>query len=198
MTKASDTSREGNDSHSSCAVVSLPDVNAWFVREVLPLEAALMQYLNRGWPDKNEVEDLCHDVYVRVYEAARTKIPEPTKPFVFTVARNLLIDRARRSQIVPIDTVAELETLDIATDQPGPDRSVIARDELRRLRAAVDRLPRRCREAVTLRKIEGLSIGEIAVRMGISIKTVDNHLREGADFLADILHNEATDRGRNT
>jgi len=195
MTRASDTSREGADAPSSCAVVSVPDLNAWFVREVLPLEAALMQYLNRGWPDKNEVEDLCHDVYVRVYEAAREKTPNPAKPFVFTVARNLLIDRARRSQIVPIDTVAELEISDIATDQPGPDRNVIARDELRRLSAALDRLPRRCREAVTLRKIEGLSIGEIAARMGISVKTIDKHLREGADLLADILHNGTTNRG---
>jgi len=196
MTEASDFNREGSGSRSPCALVSLRDLNAWFVREVLPLEAGLMQYLSRAWPDRAEVEDLCHDVYVRVYEAARTKVPDPVKPFVFTVARNLLIDRARRSQIVPIEIVSELEKLDIATDQPGPDRSVIAQDELRRLRAAVDRLPPRCREAVILRKIEGFSIAEIAARMGISIKTVDNHLREGADMLADILHNDATDRGR--
>lgn len=195
MTEASDVNREGSGSRSTCALVSLTDLNAWFVREVLPLEAALMQYLNRAWPDRAEVEDLCHDVYVRVYEAARTKLPDPVKPFVFTVARNLLIDRARRSQVVPIETMAELEKLEIATDQPGPDRRVIAQDELRRLRAAVDRLPRRCREAVVLRKIEGLSIAEIAVRMGISVKTVDNHLREGADILADILNNEASDHG---
>ncbi len=155
-----------------------------------------MQYLSRAWPDRSEIEDLCHDVYVRVYEAARTKRPDPVKPFLFTVARNLIIDRARRSQVVPIETVAELERLEIATDQPGPDRSVIAQDELRQLRVAVDRLPKRCREAVTLRKIDGLSISEIAVRMGISVKTVDNHLREGADLLADILHGGATDHGR--
>ncbi len=197
MAETPDANRENCGSRSSDAIVSLRELNAWFVREVLPLESTLMQYLNRAWPDRSEIEDLCHDVYVRVYEAARTKRPDPVKPFLFTVARNLLIDRARRSQVVPIETVAELERLEIATDQPGPDRSVIAQDELRRLRAAVDRLPKRCREAVTLRKIDDLSIAEIAVRMGISVKTVDNHLREGADLLADILHSGATDHGRN-
>jgi hypothetical protein len=31
--------------------------------------------------------------------------------------------------------------------------------------------------------------------MGISVKTIDKHLREGADLLADILHSGATNRG---
>lgn len=116
MAETPDASRENCGSRNSDAIVSLRELNAWFVREVLSLESTLMQYLSRAWPDRSEIEDLCHDVYVRVYEAARTKRPDPVKPFLFAVARNLLIDRARRSQVVPIETVAELERLEIATD----------------------------------------------------------------------------------
>jgi RNA polymerase sigma-70 factor (ECF subfamily) len=67
----------------------------------------------------------------------------------------------------------------------------MAREELRRLQAALDRMPARCREAVVLKKIEGLSMREIATRMGISFKTVDRHLSDGAQYLADFIYGHA-------
>ena len=115
-----------------------------------------MQFLQRNWRNKSEIDDLRQDVYVRVYEAAKVKIPHPAKPFVFAIARNLLIDRVRHEQVVPIEAVADLDALGVAIDAPGPDRSVIARDELRRLQTAIDRLPPRCRQVVVLSRIEGL------------------------------------------
>jgi len=162
----------------------------WFVHEVLPLESALMQFLRGGWRSKSDTEDLCQDVYVLVCEAARKEIPRPVKPFVFAVARNHLINRVRRDQIVSIEVVADLDTLGIAVDEPGPDRSVIARQELKKLQIALDRLPRRCREAVILRKVEGLSYRQIAARMGISEDTVSEYLTSGMVALADLLHGE--------
>ena len=127
---------------------------------------------------------------MRVCEAAQQEIPRPAGPFVFAVARNLLINRVRRDQIVSIEAVADLDTLGISVDEPGPDRSVMAREELRRLQAALDRLPRRCREAIVLRKIEGLSYREIAARMGIGEDTVSEYLTNGMYALADFLHGE--------
>jgi RNA polymerase sigma factor (sigma-70 family) len=162
----------------------------WFVREVLPLEAGLIQFLRSGWRSKTDTEDLCQDVYVRVCDAARKEIPHPAKPFVFAVARNLLINRVRRDQIVSIEVVADLDTLGIPLDEPSPDRSVMARQELKKLQAALDRLPKRAREAVVLRKVEGLSYREIAARMGISEDTVSEYLTNGMTALADFLHGE--------
>lgn len=135
------------------------DPDVWFVREVLPLEAALMQFLRRSWRNRADVDDLCQEVYMRVYEAAKERIPDPVRPFVFATARNLIINRVRREQIVAIETIADLEALNIAADEPGPDRNAMAREELRRLQAALDNLPPRCRQAVILKKIEGLAQG---------------------------------------
>ena len=42
----------------------------WFKREILPHEAALLRYLIRFWKSRHEVEDLCQESFVRVYEAA--------------------------------------------------------------------------------------------------------------------------------
>jgi RNA polymerase sigma factor (sigma-70 family) len=174
---------------------SVSDVEAWFIREILPLEVMLMRFLEQNWRNKSELEDIRQDVYTRLIEAADGGIPEHTKAFVLTTARNLLIDRVRREQVVPIEAMADLEGLGLATDAPPPDRTVIARDALRRVQAALEKLPPRCREVVLLRRVEGFSRQEIAKRMGISERTVDAHMINGMYALADLLLDNSSDMG---
>jgi RNA polymerase sigma-70 factor (ECF subfamily) len=188
MAETTDIDRE---TRPEGAGLTAPEVDIWFARNVLPLEAVLMQFLRRNWSDKSEIADLRQDVYVRVYEAALKKLPELAKPFVFATARNLLINRVRQKHVVPIEAVADLDTLGVANDEPPPDRSVMARDELRRLQIAIDRLPTRCREAVIMGRINGLSGHEIAQRMGISEPAVSQYIDNGLRALADMLYGEA-------
>lgn len=167
--------------------MSESELDAWFIREVLPLEAALMRYLRRNWREEGDLADLRQDVYVRVYDAARQGIPKQAKPFVFSTARNLLIDLVRRSRVISIETVADLELSNVSTEEVSPEQQVIARAELRQLQAALDRLPPRCREVVVMRKIDGISQREVAFRLGIAEDTVEKHVAKGARMLADIL-----------
>jgi len=115
---------------------------------------------------------------------------------VFATARNLLIDRVRRERIIPIDTVTDLDALNVASAEAGPDRIVIARDALRRLRASLGALPQELREIIVLRKIEGLSRQEIAARLGVTERTVTRRIAESARALADIFYSDPPDRGR--
>src|SRR6185437_11699178 len=156
---------EGAGLHHAGAAMSTPEVDDWFVREVLPLEPILMHFLQHNWRNKSEIDDLCQDVYVRVYEAAQGQLPEHVKPFVLTTARNLLIDKVRQERIVPIDAVDDLDAIGSIEEMPGAERIVLAREELRIVQAALDKLPSRCRQAVVFRKIDGLSRREIAIRM---------------------------------
>jgi RNA polymerase sigma-70 factor (ECF subfamily) len=187
MTDAPETNR-GNASRDAGMTAS--PAEDWFVREVLPLEAALMQFLQHNWRNKADIADLRQDVYVQVFDAAHTKIPDNAKAFVFQTARNLLINRLKREHIVPIEAVADVEALNAAIETPGPERNTIARDELRRLQAALDRLPPRCREAVVLGRIEGLSGREIAARMGITEQAVSAHLINGVRALVNEIYGD--------
>lgn len=154
-----------------------------------------MHFLHRNWRNKSEIEDLRQDVYARVCEAAKTQIPEKAKPFVLTTARNLLIDRIRHEQVVPIDAASDIDILDIAVDMPGPERGVIARDVLRKLQSALDRLAPEEREVILLRRVEGLSRAEIAARLGLTERQVSEHLSQGMRALAAPYFRDAADLG---
>ncbi len=173
-------------------------LEAWFVREVLPLEAMLMQFLRHNWRDRSDIEDIRQEIYVRVCEAAETEIPKSAKSFVFATARNLLIDLIRKENVVPIEAVADLDSLGIEIDTPLPDRTIMAKDELRKLQTALDKLPPRHREAVVLGRIEGLSGRQIAQRMGIAETTASQHLKLGMHALTDLYLRETIDAGRRT
>jgi len=190
MVEGFEIGRMNTDEPPSDAASAVSRAKEWFGREVLPLEASLMQYLEHNWRNASDIADLRQEVYIRVYTAALKATPEHTRQFVFTTARNLLIDRVRHEQVIPIEAAADMEALDIAVEAPGPDRIVGARDELRRLQAALDRLTPRCREAVVLGRIQGLSKPEIAARMGIAEISVGQYLTEGIYALADILYGE--------
>jgi len=190
MAEIPEIDREGAVARREEAPMAASDVNAWFVREVLPLEAALMQFLQHNWRNKSDIADLRQEVYVRVFESARKEIPDRARQFVFSTARNLLVDHVRREQVIPIEAVADLDAITVAMDAPGPDRAAMGRDELRKLQSAIDRLPPRCREAFVLGKVEGLGGREIAQRMGVTESTISKQLAFSIRVLADMLHGE--------
>ncbi len=170
-------------------------VSAWFIREILPLEAILMHYLQSNWRNASDIPDLRQEVYARVLQAARERIPDNPKRFLLTSARNLLIDLVRREQVVPMDTFADLDELGVASSSPQPDRLLIEREDIRRLEKALVHLSPRIREAIALAYFEGLSRVEIAKRMGISHQTASEYITRGTFILADIFFGRAVDRG---
>jgi RNA polymerase sigma factor (sigma-70 family) len=175
--------------------LDLPEVKAWFVREVLTLEGALLQFLRKSGYADADAEDIRQEVYMRLFLTARKHIPNPTRPLMFKIARDLLVDRARRQQIVAIEAIENLDALDVAIDEPGSDRTVIAREELRLLQAALNKLPKRYRDPFVMRKVQGLSVREIAARLGMAEKTVEMHLTESIRALADVLYRDGIELG---
>ena len=162
-------------------------LNAWFCREVLPLERALTHFIRRNWRTAADVTDLRQEIYERALIGARGGLPGQARAYLYTVARNHLINRARREQIVSFDLVADLEQVEAIPDFFAADRHLNARDSLRRAQAGLERLPERCREVVRLRKVEGLSTREVADRMGIGVDTVEKQTTQGMRALVDFM-----------
>lgn len=160
----------------------------WFKREIVVHEAALVRFLNRAWPNRDEIHDLRQEVYARVYEAAAKMRPATSpKTFLFQTARHLLIDRVRRSRIVSIEGVPDLDALNVLVDDVSPERRVRARQELNLLARAFARLAPKCREVMWMRRVEQLSQKEVASRLGISESSVEKHVIKGTRQLADAV-----------
>ncbi len=172
--------------------MSEESLDVWFMRVVLPHEAALERFLRRNWRDLSEIQDLRQETYARVYAAARKERPKSPKAFIFSTARNLVIDRVRKSRVVSIDTGLDLEALHVFIDEPLPDEQVSARQELRLLQAALDDLPPRCRDVVVLRKVYGLSQRDTAMQLGIAECTVEKHVSKGVRRLSEALFGAST------
>lgn len=163
----------------------------WFVREILSHEAALTRYVRRAWPQPDDVSDICHEAYLRVFEAASALRPRSPRSFLFTTARHLMADRARRGRVVSMDLVEDLDALNVLVDEVSPERRLSARQQLQHLSAAFNGLPPKCREVVWLQRVEGLSQREIGSRLGIEVATVQKHALRGIRQLATFFYGEA-------
>ena len=147
---------------------------AWFKAQILPHEAALRRRLAAlRIPD---VEDVVSEVLTRAYSTDNWRRMDQGRALVFQIARNLLVDAARRHAIVSIDFVADLDALHLDDGGPSPEATAAARDELRQLQRALDALPPQPRRVFLMRRVQELSPQEIAAQLHLSVSTVEKHL----------------------
>lgn len=155
------------------------DQGRWFAREVQPHESALRSWLRRLFPSLPDVDDVVQETYVRMIRARSRDRLDQSRAYLFTTARNLVLDLFRRKRVVSIEGVADLDSLCVFDDGPGVAESVSRQQELDMLAEAVRELPNRCRQVVTLRLLYGMSHKEIAAELRISEHTVKAQLAKG-------------------
>lgn len=161
------------------------DIRAWFQRDVLPLERQLVHFIRHNWRVEADVIDLMHDVYELAIGGARTGLPATTRPYLFAIARNHLINRAKRARIVSFELIADLEQVEDEVGAFDQERYLNARESLRRVQDALAKLTPRVRQIVQLRKIDGLNVKETARLLGIGSDAVRQQTSTGMRFLAD-------------
>jgi RNA polymerase sigma factor (sigma-70 family) len=149
----------------------------WLAREVLPHEGAVRRWLARRIRGLSNVDldDTLQEAYARLCAVDVERIADP-RAYFFVTAKHVIGETLRRSRVVPIETMADIEALNIVGNELDPERRVSGREEVDRLRHALETLPAKCRQAFELRKFEELSQREIARRMGIAESTVEKHL----------------------
>lgn len=151
----------------------------WFAEEVQPHEASLRAWLRHRFPALPDVDDIVQESYARLLRAKEAGPVRYAKAFLFTTARNAVLDLFRRDRVVAFDRVAEVERLAVIEDAPSAPDAVNRQQELALLAEAIRALPERCRHVLTLRKLYGLPQKEIAFRLGISEHTVEVQVAKG-------------------
>jgi RNA polymerase sigma-70 factor (ECF subfamily) len=132
-------------------------------------------YMMRQGADPATAEDLAQETLLTVWRRAALYSQEKgtAATWIFTIARNLRIDRLRRE--LPWQELTEEH--EEAADEPPADDVLDAKERQSRVRAALAELPAEQHEIVVLSYIEGLSHGAIAAHLGLPLGTVKSRMR---------------------
>jgi len=168
----------------------------WLAREVLPSEEDVRAWLGRRirGVSRTDIDDAIQECYARLCELDYTRIVN-ARAYFFTIARNVVGEMMRRSRVVPIGMVSNIDWLNGGSDDEGVERNLSAGEESERLRRAIGKLPPKCRKVFSLRTLEGLSQREIAERTGLAESTVEKHLSKGLRLVMQDMQHE---QGRQT
>jgi len=164
-----------------------------FTRHKKPMFSFLMRQVGRP----SLAEDLFQEVFLRVIKAAQTYRPDAKfTTWLYTIARNLVIDQTRRAKARPADhsSNAESEPWD---DRPGaggtaPDHRLLGDELQAELQGAIDTLLPEQREVFLMREFLNLRFAEVAEIVGASENTVKSRMRYALEHLRQALGESGT------
>lgn len=125
--------------------------------------------------DTELAKDLAQQSFVKLW-IKRTAIPEqvPLKKYLFGIAKNHFVDQ-HRAMKRENRVLESLKTEALAQYHNQQSEHDTRREEL--LKRAIDDLPPKCREILLLCKVEGLAYKQVALKLNISVKTVESQIR---------------------
>ena len=137
--------------------------------------------------DRQKAEDVCQDVFVKLYTRGHTIEPGKEKAWLLRVTVNSCRDLWRGAWLKRV--VLGAPTLEII---PAQDESIEEREEKEELMRAVHKLPAAFRETILLHYYQGLGIAEIAKVLDLPEGTISSRLSRARKKLEILLKEEAT------
>lgn len=148
-------------------------------REFFP---AMMTFCRKYLPDEDDACEVVQGVFINLWEKrASLDTSESLKSYLFKSVHNrslnLLRDRKKFSDDVMPEQGGELDVSEQMEQMELEDR----------IRDVIASLPERCREVFELSRFEGLTYQEIAGKLDISVKTVENQMSKALRILREKL-----------
>jgi len=145
----------------------------------------IVRFVARSGDGWDEAEDTAQEVFVRLWrDRATWRSGGSVRAYLYQVARNLIVDRARRAEVRTRSTDEARRVVGrVATPVEEAMRGELRAD----FEAALAALPERRRQAFVLVRLEGLTLKEAAEVMDLTPRTIANHVYLAATDLADAL-----------
>ena len=133
--------------------------------------------------DLNQAKDVVQEVFINIWNKRESiNIHSAVEPFLKRSVINRSLNRIKaRKHTVPEDTLAST---------PYQDRGhqkLEAQDLENIIQSALNSLPERCRTIFILKRIEGMTLKEIAQQLDISTKTVENQITKALKVLKEAV-----------
>ena len=137
--------------------------------------------------DRATAEDAVQEAFTAIWRSASTYRPErgAAGGWIYTVARNAIVDRLRRN-----GPTADAELPELASTEPGPAQQAEDSDVAFRVHRALEELQPREREVIELAYWSGMSQSEVAEYLHLPLGTVKTRTRSGLAQLATVLEGE--------
>jgi RNA polymerase sigma-70 factor (ECF subfamily) len=160
-----------------------PEAAAALIEEISPRlhRFFMVQVVSRRFAD-----DLLQETWLRIHEARRTYRPgEPVLPWIYAIARHVQVDsyrkvRRRESREQQVEVLPEYAMKGV--ERRGPD-----------LASLLSSLPESQREVITMLKVSGMSLEEVARATSSTIGSVKQKAHRAYNKLREILTREAHD-----
>ncbi len=143
--------------------------------------APLLRYLFRmGNGNQMLAEDLVQETFLKLLGNIRQyQYPRPVRPWLYTIAHNLIRDHFKRADTQRTDTLPDEDMTQWQSEGGEPETAVITQESHKHLIATVAKLPIHQKSAILLRYVEELSLQEIGNVLNIPVGTVKSRLSLG-------------------
>jgi RNA polymerase sigma-70 factor (ECF subfamily) len=149
------------------------------------LYPSLFRYQHRLTGDADTAEDIAQESFVRLLRQRLTE--HEVRPWLFTVAMNLVRDRARK-----VERRNRLLTKapHLVSAMPMPDEGVERGERIEAVRSVLDRLPERDRQLLLMRE-EGFKYEEIAKVVGVAPASVGTQIARALKRFVESYNQDA-------
>ena len=147
----------------------------------------ILNYITYRIAHRDEAEDLTQEVFVRLMDYKQMLRPDTVKYFLFTIARNIVIDYIRRYYKKQEIDGYLYDTMSASTNET--EEKIIGDDLMAMERMRLATMPKQRRLIYTLNRFEGKASPEIAGELNLSCRTVENHLLIGRRDMREFFRN---------
>jgi len=177
---------------------SLIDLESWMVRYqradpeapralIVALSPALLRFFRSQIAIREQADDLLQETWMRIHRVRHTYRPgEPVLPWVYAIARRVGIDGYRRTRRISSHESA----MEVVPEKAAP---VEARNTLPAFDTLVAALPEAQREVVTMMKVGGLSLEEVARATSCTVGAVKQKAHRAYERLRKLLETQAAE-----
>ena len=165
----------------------LRDVDHWFASQLFPHESALLAVARKMTGNTETARDLVQETYADVLSGDKWRGIVNPRAYAMKAVRSFAGRLLQRARIVPIELLANMESISQADLSPDAYDILSAKEKRRLILEAIEDLPPQCRKVVKLRRLGERLPKDIAKELGISLSMVEKHLARGMSLIADRL-----------
>ena len=123
-----------------------------------------------------DTQEIIHETFLKIWKTKESLVlVRSFEDYAYTIAKNLLFNQLKRKKVSQ-RIIQALSDQSVKNTGPSPDEEYLYKQYYQTAISAINQLPEQKQRIFLLRTQEGLSLGDIANEMGISVSAVKKHL----------------------